>query len=47
MLSITDPDILKETEVTDHEISEIGNIALEKLHRQKTLKEYVSSQLLD
>ena len=39
LLSLTDPDILKQSIITDDEINTI-NIALEKLHRQRKLKEY-------
>ena len=47
LLSLTDPDILKQCKLTDEEISIIKNIALEKLHRQRMLKEYYALQLLD
>ena len=40
ILSLTDPDILKQSKFTDDEIEIIKNIALEKLHRQRILKEY-------
>ena len=39
IISLTDPDFLN---VTDLEINIIKNLALEKLHRQKILKEYVA-----
>ena len=39
LLSLTDPDILKQSKFTDDEIEIIKNIALEKLHRQRILKE--------
>ena len=42
LLSLTDPDILKQSKITDHEVKTIKNLALEKLHRQRILKEYVS-----
>ena len=35
ILSITDPDILKQSKFTDDEINIIKNLALEKLHRQR------------
>ena len=47
LLSLTDPDILKQSKFTDHEIHIIKNFALEKLHRQKCLKEYFALQLLE
>ena len=40
ILSLTDPDILKQSKFTDDEIIIIKNLALEKLHRQRILKEY-------
>ena len=40
LLSLTDPDILKQSKFTDDELEIIKNIALEKLHRQRILKEY-------
>ena len=33
LLSLVEPDILKQSKFTDHEIDIIKNIALEKLHR--------------
>ena len=47
ILSLTDPDILKQSKFTDNEIEIIKNLALEKLHRQRMLKEYYALQLLD
>ena len=47
LLSIIEPDILKQTKFTDHEIEIIKNIALEKLHRQRFLKEVVAMDLLE
>ena len=41
LLSIVEPDILKQSKVLDHEIEIIKNIALEKLHRQRNLKETI------
>ena len=38
LLSLTDPDILKQRKSTDHEIEDIKNLALEKLHRRKIIK---------
>ena len=45
LLSLTDSDILRQSKFTDHEIDIIKNIALEKLHRQKNLKEIVALDL--
>ena len=43
LLSLRDPDILKQRKFTDHEINIIKNLAVEKLHRQRILKEYIVS----
>ena len=40
LLSLIDPDILRQSKFTDDEIEIIKNLALEKLHRQRILKEY-------
>ena len=47
ILSLIEPDILNQSKFTDHEIEIIKNIALEKLHRQKNLKEIVALDLLE
>ena len=47
LISIKDPDILEQSKFTDHEIDIIRNLALEKLHRQRTLKEHVAMDLLE
>ena len=47
LLSITDPDILKQSKFTDDEIEIINNLALEKLHRHKILREHVAMDLLE
>ena len=47
LLSLVEPDILKQSKFTDHEIEIIKNIALEKLHRQRNLKEIVALDLLE
>ena len=47
LLSLTEPDILKQSKFNDHEIEIIKNIALEKLHRQRILKEYHAMSLLE
>ena len=46
-LSLTDPDILKQSIFTDDEIEIIKNLALEKLHRQRILKEHIAMDLLE
>ena len=47
LLSLIEPDILKQSKFTDHEIEIIKNIALEKLHRQRILKEVFAMDLLE
>ena len=47
LLSLVEPDILKQSKFTDHEIDIIKNIALQKLYRQRTLKESIALDLLE
>ena len=47
LLSLTDSDILKQSKFTDNEIEIIRNIALEKLQRQRILKEVAAMELLE
>ena len=47
LLSLTDEGILKQSGFTINEIQIIKNIVLEKIHRQKSLKEYYALQLSD
>ena len=47
LLSLVEPDILKQSKFLDHEIEIIKNIALEKLHQQRNLKEIVALDLLE
>ena len=47
LLSVIEPDILKQSKFTDHEIEIIKNIAFEKLHRQRILKEVAAMDLLE
>ena len=47
ILSLLDSDILKQSKFTDDEIVIIKNLALEKLHRQRKLKEYHAVSLLE
>ena len=47
LLSLVDPSILQQSKVTDHEIETIKQLALEKIHRQKILKEYHAMSLLE
>ena len=45
ILSLTNPDILRQSKLTDDEIEIIKNLALEKLQRQKIIKERVAMDL--
>ena len=47
LLSLTDPDILRQSNFTIDEINILKNLALEKLHRQRILKEHVAMDLLE
>ena len=47
LLSLTDNDILKQSKFRDDEINIIKNIAPQKLHKQRILKEYVASSFLE
>ena len=47
LLSLTDPDILKQSKFTDLEVIIIKYLALEKIQRQRILKEYVAVSLLE
>ena len=47
LLNLVEPDILKQSKFTDHEIDIIKNVSLEKLHRQRKLKEIVVLDLLE
>ena len=47
LLSLVEPDILKQSKFTDHEITIIKDIALDKMHRQRILKEIVAMDLLE
>ena len=47
LLGLVEPDELKQSKFKDHEIDIIKNFALEKLHRQRNLKEIVALDLLE
>ena len=47
LLSLVEPDILKQSKFKDHEIDIFENFALEKLHRQRNLKEINALDLLE
>ena len=47
LLSLTDPDILKQSKFTDNEINNIKSLALEKLYRQRILRDHIAMDLLE
>ena len=47
LISLTDPDIFKQSKFTDDEKNIIKSLALEKLHRQGILKQYHAVSLLE
>ena len=47
LLSLTDPDLLQKSKFTDHGKNIMENLALEKLHCQKYLKEHFALQLVE
>ena len=47
LLSLTEPNILKQSKFNDNEIEIIKNIALEKIFRQRHLREIVALDLLE
>ena len=47
LLSLTDPDILKQSKFTDVVMNITKKLALESLHRQRILKEHVAMELLE
>ena len=47
LLSLVEPNILKQSKFSNHEIEKIKNLALEKLHRQRILKEHIAMDLLE
>ena len=40
LLSLRDPDISKQSKFIDDELNILNNLALERLHRQRLLKDY-------
>ena len=47
LLSLVESDIIKQSKFTDHEIEIKKNLALEKLHKQRILKEVVAMDILE
>ena len=45
LLSLTDPGILKQSKFTEDEIVIINNLGLEKINRERIMKEYVAVSL--
>ena len=45
LLSLTDPDILRQSKYKDDKIEILKNLALEKLHRQRILKKHIAMNL--
>ena len=46
LLGLVEPDILRQSTFTDHEIDIIKILAIEKLHRQRNLEEIMALDLL-
>ena len=47
LLSLVEPDILKQSKFTENEVDIIRRIALKKLHRQRNLKKIVALDPLE
>ena len=47
LLSLTDSDMLKQSNFTENEMKFLKNLALGKIHRQRILKEEVAIALLE
>ena len=47
LLSLTSPDIFRQSKFTDHENDILKNLSLEKLHRQRILKQELAVALLE
>ena len=47
LLSSVEPSILKQSKFTDHGKEMNKNLALEKLHRQRTIKEHIAMDLME
>ena len=46
-MNLVEPDKLRQSKFLDHKIEIIKNIALEKLHRQRNLKEIIAMELIE
>ena len=47
LLALVEPDMLTQSKFTDDEIEIMKSLALEKLYRQRILKEHVAMDLLE
>ena len=47
LFSVVEPDISRQSKFLDHEIENIKNIALEKLHRVGNLKKNIALEVLE
>ena len=47
LLSLTEPDLLKQSKFRDNGVNVMKNYALERLHRQRVLKESFALQMLE
>ena len=47
LLSLTDPDILRQRKFTNNKTDIVKNLGLEKLHRQRILKEHIAMSLIE
>ena len=47
ILLLSKADILGKSRFSDHELENIKNIALEKIHRQRNLKEIIALEFLE
>ena len=47
LLSLTDPDILRQSKSRVDEIEIIKKLAVEKIHRQRIIKEHIAMDLLE
>ena len=47
LLSLVEPDILKQSKFTDNEVTIIKDIALEKVFRQRNLKKIFAPDMLE
>ena len=47
LLSLRDPDFLKQSKFVDKETKKVKNLVLEEFHRQTITKEYVAASVID